>query len=403
MRKRLVFVEQFYFPEGWGGAEMPRELTLFLAARGFNVEVICGRDQYVPVEVDSGVDPSSLGVRIRRIPSLFKGKAKSHKAMRQLWFYIAIIPMLIFGKRPAIYIAQTNPPLAPVLIAIAAYLLRRPLVIIAMDLYPEVAEAHGMLRADSLAGRMLFDIFRRSYRSAERVVALGPVMKRRLIDKGVEADRVVVISNWSTGAPGIVRGNANSLRREWNLEDRFVVVYSGNLGISHEFETLLTAVSLVRKSIHNIMLVVIGDGSRLTQVRDLVAKLDISDVVTFSKFLPAARIPESLGLADLGIVTLGLGYEGLVVPSKILSYMSRGIPILYIGPASDVDHYIGNCDCGISFRNGDVHGVVRGIVELHADPGRLLAMGAHGKLHYDSQFSREQGLLQYEALIHSCL
>jgi glycosyltransferase involved in cell wall biosynthesis len=400
---RLVFVEQFYFPEGWGGAELPRDLTVHLASRGFDVEVICGSDQYVESEADSIADPATEGVTIRRVPSLFSGKARSRKFLRQMWFYLALFPMLAFRRRPNAYIVQTNPPLALVLLAAAAWVQSCPLIIIAMDIYPEVAEAHGLLPAGSLIHKFLFWIFKWSYSRAQRVVSLGPVMSRRLIAKGVDASRIVEISNWSTGTPGIFRGEQNTLRVKWGLQKRFTLVYSGNLGIGHEFHTLLAGFARARRTVTSLSLVVIGDGSRLTEVRNEALQLGLSESIVFADLLPAAMLPESLGLADLALVTLRPGFEGLMVPSKILSYMSRGVPVLYIGPPSDIDFYLSRCNCGISVRNDDVEGVAREIVSLHADAERRQSLGSQGQCYYDGELSRERGLSKYEALIRSCL
>ncbi|MFI4869273.1 MAG: hypothetical protein ACHQDD_07975, partial [Steroidobacterales bacterium] len=140
-----------------------------------------------------------------------------------------------------------------------------------------------------------------------------------------------------------------------------------------------------------------------SEVRDLVAELKLSDIVRFSEFLPATRLPESLGLAELAIVTLRAGFEGLIVPSKILGYMARGIAVMYVGPVSDVDSYISRSGCGVALRNGDVAGVARAIVDLHADPNTLAALGDAGKRYYDAALARDHGLARYEAVVRSCL
>jgi colanic acid biosynthesis glycosyl transferase WcaI len=403
VRTRLIFVEQFYYPEGWGGAELPRDLTEYLAGREFEVEVICGADQYVVSADDSAIDPASLGVRICRVPSLMAGPVRRWRLLRQLWFYLALMPLLMVKRRPQVFVVQTNPPLAVFLVALASRLWRVPMIIIAMDIYPEVAEAHGMVNGSHTLGRVLQRIFRWSYRVAQRVVALGPVMRGRLISKGVSTERIVEISNWATGAPGVVRGAANPLRSEWGLQGQFVLVYSGNLGVGHEFETLLRGFDLARRSVPNSMLVIIGGGSRVSEVRELVAELKLAEFVQFSEFLPAARLPESLGLAELAIVTLRPGYEGLIVPSKIFSYMARGIPVMYIGPVSDVNSYVSRSGCGIMLLNGDVKGVARAICDLQADPTKLASLGEAGKKYYDELLARDHGLARYEAVIRSCV
>jgi hypothetical protein len=149
-RRRIVFVEQFYYPEGWGGAELPRDVTTHLARRGYAVEVICGSDLYAPLNGDPGPDPAAAGVRIRRIPRLFGGDIHRLKLVRQLWFYAGLLPRLLLGGPADVYVAQTNPPLTVPIVALAARLRRRPLIVVAMDIYPDVIVAHGALAEDAV-------------------------------------------------------------------------------------------------------------------------------------------------------------------------------------------------------------------------------------------------------------
>ena len=402
-RSRILFVEQFYFPEGWGGAELPRDLTSHLARGGLDVTVICGSDQYVPVRGDPGDDPARHGVTILRLPALIGGDLHSRKLLRQIWFYMGLLPKLLLRRPPDVFVSQTNPPMAVPLVAFAARLWRRPYLIIAMDVYPEVLVAHGSLQPKSLSARLLDAVFRFAYRSARRVIALGPVMSQRLRDKGVESARLVEISNWSTGSEGVVRGYENRLRAEWGLQDDFVLVYSGNLGIGHEFETLLHGFAMARRQSSALRLVIIGKGSRLEEVQRLASELDLGDAVRFSDLLPADRLPESMGLADLAVVTLRPGFEGLIVPSKLLGCMSRGLPIMYIGPPSDTSVVIDRYGCGFSVDAGDSVGLADALLEAQRSPDRLREMGMGGMAAYDAYLARGHGLRSYEQVIRECL
>lgn len=402
-RARVLFIEQFYYPDGWGGAELPVDVTVHLARRGFAVEVICGSDQYAPLEGEAPTDPRSRGVRIRRIPSLMRGSIHRWKLARQLWFYLALLPLLLLRRPPDVFVAQTNPPLAVILVVAVARLWRRPAVIIAMDVYPEVLIAHGVMRGENLLGQALERLFGWAYRHAQRIVALGPVMRERLQAKGALGGRIVEIPNWATGAPGRLTGADNTLRAEWGLEDKFVLLYSGNLGLAHEFDTLLEGVRLALRSAPSLRLIFIGRGSRLAEVKRRVAELQLENVVRFSDLLPAQRLPESFGIAHLAVVTLQPGFAGLVVPSKLQGYLARGIPVLYIGPDSDIDRYVTRSGGGICRRCDDAQGVAVLLVELAADRERLSGLGTEGRAFYEAQFAKARGLERYEALISSLL
>jgi colanic acid biosynthesis glycosyl transferase WcaI len=402
-KRRILFVEQYYYPEGWGGAELPLDLTLHLADSGFDVEVICGADQYAPVEGTPAPDPRLRGIRIRRIPALIRRNIHQAKLIRQMWFYAALLPLLLFRRPPDLMVSQTNPPLAVVAVAAAARLWRKPFIIIAMDIYPEVLIAHGAMRANSVPAAILRCLFGWAYASARRVVALGPRMSERLQIKGVDRARIVEVPNWSTGAQGLVSGSSNKLRTEWSLEDKFVLLYSGNLGFAHEFETLLQGFERAHQSLPSLRLIFVGRGSRLADVQRRVKELGIAYVVRFNGLLPAERLPESFGIANLAIVTLQPGFEGLVVPSKLQGYMARGIPTLYIGPRSDVDHFIERSAGGVSLRCNDVEGVAEAIIELASDRQRLTTLSRSARQFYDAELNRSRGLDRYESVIQSVL
>jgi glycosyltransferase involved in cell wall biosynthesis len=193
------------------------------------------------------------------------------------------------------------------------------------------------------------------------------------------------------------------LRAELALHDCRVLVYSGNLGVGHEFETLLRALATARRDLPTLRLVVFGNGARLTEVRELAIRMGLRDQVIFELPVAADRLPETLGLADLGVVTLRKGFEGLMVPSKLLGYMARGIPVLYVGPPSDVSELVERHGCGLCAANGETDRLARLIVDACNDEARLASMGEAGRRAYQADLCRERALYRYESLMRDCL
>lgn len=402
--KSVVFTEQFYFPEGWGGAQLPRDLTMHLAARGIQVTVICGSDQYAPVDSgDETPDPRKAGVLIRRVPRLFGGAIHSRKLLKQLWFYVAIMPLLVLRRAPDVFVTQTNPPLLVPLVAAAAWLRRRPFIVIAQDMYPEVMFAHGMARADSFSGRLLGRLFAWAYGRARRVVALGDVMAQRLVAKGVPRPRIEIIPNWATGDETIERGSRNKLRSAWGLDDCFVLLYSGNMGIAHDVTTPLLMLKRVLRHHDRVRLLFIGGGSRLAEAQQAAKELGVEHAVQFRPLVSAAELPHSLGLAHLALVTLRQGFEGLVVPSKLQGYMARGVPTLYVGPHSDAEQILVASGAGKCFRNDAAEQMADYVQSLIERPEQLQTMSAAAVDYYDQHLARDSGLQRYERLIDSFL
>ena len=392
-KKYLVFAEQFYYPEGWGGAQIPLEITMDLARHGWTVDVVCGSDQYAPI-TGASPDPRAAGVRIRRISRLLGGEIHRYKLLKQLWYYALSVPLLA-SCRPAIFIAQTNPPLILPVIAMISWMRRRPLMIIAQDLYPEVIFAHGMVRANGLRAKLLRGVFRWSYRRAQKIISLGPYMTKRLIHKGIAPQRITEISNWATGDEVVVKGSENRLRDAWGLRGKFVVLYSGNIGIAHDMATPIAAVAAALVLVPNIALVIVGQGPRLAEARALVADLCIEHAVQFRPFVPLELLPHSLGLADVALVTLRKGFEGLVVPSKLLGHLARGVPTLYIGPDSDISYFLDESGGGCCFHNGATTLLANELARLAATPEKLEALGTAGRRYYERKLAKHIGLSFY--------
>ncbi len=401
--QKIVLVEQYFFPEGWGGAEIPRDIAIGLQEAGFSVDVLCSKDQYVPMRADESQDPSARGVRIVRAPRIFRGRVHRFKSIRILWFCLYAFPRLLLHRGVDLYITQTNPLLIVPTVALVAFLRRRPLLIIAQDVYPEALFAAGVWSASSLSGRLLNRVFAWSYRRAACVVALGLKMRQRIIEKGVAPSRVRVISNWATGALQTTAAAASPLRREWGLAERFVVLYSGNLGVGHEFRTLLEGVQRARALGVDVHVVFIGGGVRLIETRRLVSVLDLDDWVTFKGFVPAEVLPLCLGLADLAVVTLRQGFEGIIVPSKILGYMARAIPVLYVGPEGDVAEMIRDAECGEVCLPGDSEGVAQVLRRAANEPTLLRQWGDNAQRRYASRYTRGSALNEYVELVRGVI
>lgn len=405
-RPPIIFIEQYYFPEGWSGAQIPCDITIDLANLGYPVSVICGRDQYVPVDPEGrdsrGGDPRKSGIRIRYVPRLPAFLHRPKGLLTQCWFSVFAVSCVLFNDRRTLLMVQTNPPLNVVAAGAMAWLLRRRLIFIAQDLYPEVMIAHGMIKNGGRMAKVLTALYRWAYRRAAGVVSLGPTMTARLRAKGVAEGRVREISNWATGDLSLVRGSSNRLTTEWGLSGKFVVLYSGNLGVAHDVETILRAIAVARTSLSVLRMVIIGAGSRIAEARKLMHSLAIDDLVLFKPLVPDHLLPLSLGVADMGVVSLLPGFDGLVVPSKLFGQMARGIPTVYVGPKnSDVDRLLTKSGGGISVENGNHAGLAARLVEFASNPAALEQMGKSAVSYYARHLSREIGLDGYRSIVAS--
>jgi len=107
-QSRIVFVEHFYYPEGWGGAEARRKIMTHLDRRCYSDEVICGSELYAPLDGDPGPNPAAAGARLWRSPRLLGGDIDRFKMPRKLGYCAGLLPRLSLSAAADVYVAQST-------------------------------------------------------------------------------------------------------------------------------------------------------------------------------------------------------------------------------------------------------------------------------------------------------
>jgi colanic acid biosynthesis glycosyl transferase WcaI len=276
-------------------------------------------------------------------------------------------------RPPDLIVAATDPPLLGML---GAWLKRRwncGLVYNVRDLYPDIAAVNGLTSGSSL--RLLDYANRQAFAAADRIIVVGHDMRERIIAKGVPCERIAVIPDWAD-CRAIRPLGRNRLRESFG--GKFVVMYSGNLGLSQQLETVLEAASLLRED-RRLLFVLIGEGARKAPLIREAAARGLTNV-RFMPYQPREHLAESLGAADLHLIPLKAGAAGCVVPSKVYGIMAAARPfIAMMEPAAEVARIALRYDIGEVIPPGDHLALMAGMVELMENPGRLEAMGLQAR------------------------
>jgi glycosyltransferase involved in cell wall biosynthesis len=336
MTGHLLFLNRFYAPDVSATAQLLTDLAEELAARGEPVTVITSRLLYEDPAARLPAREWRNGVRIRRVWTSRFGRAwLPGRAIDYATFYLsATAALLAEARRGDGIVAMTDPPLLSVPAALVARLRGARLVLWCQDLFPEIAAAHGLRFARGPLGRLLRALRDWSLRRAETVVAIHPTMARRLAALGVPEAKIRVIENWAPAGIRSVPHATNPLRREWGLEGRFVVAYSGNLGRVHDPAGVI---DLVRRTAgRGVTWLFIGGGAGMAELARVVEAENLPDVL-FRPYQPRERLAESLSVADLHLVSLDPAFEGLVWPSKIYGIEAAGRPWIRLRPGLEVE------------------------------------------------------------------
>jgi hypothetical protein len=269
------------------------------------------------------------------------------------------------------------PPLASFLAALFTGIRGGRLVLWIMELNPDQALAAGVLQPDSLFARMLKWMLEYSLARAETIIVLDRFMRERIVDKGVDPARVYVAPPWGQDASGdFDPAGRDAFRRTHQLDDKFVVMYSGNHSPCHPLDTVLEAARRLAPETQ-IHFLFVGGGSEQRRVAEFARNNSLTNI-TCLPYQPLSALAGSLSSADLHLVVLGNPFRGIVHPSKVYNVLRLGIPFLYIGPSpshvSELTPLPGRGDWAFFAEHGDVDLVVSHVRfcaqrGLHQAPG----------------------------------
>lgn len=392
---RIVLLNQYYAPDEAATAQIAGDLGAHLAAAGHDVVAICGDRSYANPQRRYARNEVIDGVAIYRVStSAFGRSSKAGRMLDYAGFVFGSVLRLLFGRRPDVVIALTTPPMVAAIPLLVRHVRRFKVVFWSMDVYPDLAFQLGAIRARSVAGRIATRVASWILRSTDVTVALGDTMAARLRDSG--GRNVAVVHNWADEQtiPPPERGDRPAAAAQ---QQPFVVLYSGNLGLAHEFDTLIAAAAQLATELPHVQFSFAGVGPRLSEVQ--AATRDLRNV-EFRSFVPRNRLGESLRAGHVHLVTLRPDMAGLLVPSKIYGILAAARPTIYIGPAAgEVHDILREGRCGTSIRNGDVSGLVAAIQSYVSDPGRLQGEGANARSEFESRFTKATGLRSFQQII----
>ena len=286
---------------------------------------------------------------------------------------LALFRCLFFGPRPDVIIAMTDPPLACLVGLITSRVRKCKFIYNIQDLHPDMSLASGLVRPGwivSLWGRLHEWALRRG----DLIVVPGEDMKERLLAKGVRCDSIAVVRNGS--APIDLPSHTNHPRiKEIRGDFPFVIIHAGNLGFAGSWESIVDAARLLIDE--NIGIVFVGDGVLRSR---LEARCKDLHHVRFLNYLPHHDLPYVLGAADLQVVTLKRGLEGLVVPSKTYPILMSGRPILAITPErSDVGRLVREAQCGLLADPDSADSIAQSMLFARDHPEEVTKMAFRAK------------------------
>jgi len=393
-RPRLLVFNQYYWPGVEATAHLLSELCAALAEE-FDVTVVTGR---LPQPGGEPGRTTHEGVEIVRVHSTAYDRSALHlRALNYATYLAQSLRAGLAAGKPDVVLCMTDPPIIADVALIVARRFGVPLVVVSQDVFPEIA-----VELKRLENPAVIEILRRAIGAylerADRVVAIGETMRERLEQKGAPAERLRVIPNWVDSTVLTPQPRDNEWAREHGLDDRFVVMHSGNVGYAQNLDALVRAATFLR-DLDRLTIAIVGEGSRRAPLMELAELLE-TESVYFLQYQPREVLPQSLSAADVHVVGLARGLSGYVVPSRLYGIMAVGRPVIVAAePSSETAQLVERVGCGVVLPPGRPELLAEEIRRAHDGLLDLDELGRRGREYVTAEADRSVAVRRYRDLL----
>ena len=402
---KIMLMAQCYAPENISAAVLVTELATDLARRGHQVSVITSAPNYPEGRVFSGYQNGVYqvemldGVRVIRTWSYISPTKKFWSRIFHYGTYSSTAFYgALFAGRPDVLVSY-SPPLP---LGLSAWLLSRiwhiPWVLQIEDLYPDAAVAAGIMKNKKVISFFLkMENF--LYQNSHHISVISESFRKILLAKKVPNSKLDVIPVWADPEEVHPLPKENSFRRQHKLENKFVIMYAGNIGLTSCLEDVLQAAELLKEQ-KDIQFLIVGEGVKKLSLEAESQKKQIPNI-SFLPYQPREFLAEMLAAADVSLVTLNEGAALSSLPSKIFNIMASARPIIAVAPlGSELMQIVEDAACGWTVAPGSPVELAVTIIQLLARDSNLITMGQNGRACLERNYSRRHCVDLYEKMLN---
>jgi len=379
---RICILNEFFHPDTTGGtgtvlSNLAR--TLCDNYPNVQIDVLTSRYQYRG-DNKLATFENWHGIPIRRLST--PRASQSSTVLRlivNVLFSVATFLRLMVGRKYDLILVGTAPP--P--LAMAAHWIKRlrgtPYVYVIYDLEPDRAVSMKVLSPTNPLVSLVRKRQASWLRASAKAIVLGRCMRDHLRENyQLPASQIGVIPIGADPEEVDPRNKDTRFRAEQAI-DGFIVLYSGNFGRYHNFDTVLDAAKRLKAEQKKITFVLVGSGHQKDHIAHRIQNENIDNVKMYP-FVPKDDYADLLASCDVSLVTLEPGMEGLCVPSKFYNILAAGRPTLAImSQRCEVAKVIMETDCGVQVNQGDTEQLVRVLTELSESPDQVEQMGKNAR------------------------
>jgi glycosyltransferase involved in cell wall biosynthesis len=296
-------------------------------------------------------------------------------------------------------ILGTTPPIFQAVSAwFVAMIRRKPFLLEVRDLWPEFGVSMGVLK-NPLVIWLARWLEKFLYNRATHILVNSPAYKEYMIKKHVPENKITYISYGTDIDMFNPNVDGSSIRKELNLEDKFVVLYAGALGQANDIDTILRAAERL-KQYNKIYFVLFGDGKERERLQNEANKLNLSNVI-FAGVKAKKEMPQVIASADVCLAILqDIPMFRTTYPNKVFDYMAAGrATVLVIDGITR--ELIESSYGGVFVQPNDDEALASTILDLSQNADIVKQMGLNAREYLVKNLDRREKLNETLALLES--
>ena len=407
---RVLLLTLVFGPDTVSTASIMTAIAHGLQDRGHDLTVLTSIPHYNPsqeLKQQSAYSASVLrpvkrsvedGVKVIRVLMPQKRQRVWRRAFDYTLFQglTTLIGLSSVGKQDVVLV--TSPPIT---LGLTGYLLSRwqriPFIYNVQELWPDVLVRMGVLK-NGLLARFLYRVEGFVYREAAATSAIGRIFLEALTNKGVPREKLYFTPNFADTEWIKPLPKDNPLSRSLELQDKFVALYAGNIGLTQGLEMLVHVAHIVRDE-DSIRILIVGDGAARRDLERSIAESGLSNIMLLP-FQPPDRVPELYAMSDVCLVPLKYGCAWDTVPSKAYTAMSAGRAVIAsVEEYTELSLLVRDAASGLVVPPESPEDVATAILQLHANPERRSQLGKNGRECIVERYSRQSVVNEYDRMI----
>ncbi|MEO1979000.1 MAG: glycosyltransferase family 4 protein, partial [Fuerstiella sp.] len=334
------------------------------------------------------------GVTIHRAShTSFSKRYMLLKAVSFVSFVMACRRRIHRVPQPDVIVFETDPFLMPFVADRLHRSTGYSMVGYLQDIYPDVAVALGKAHNGWLIRKLrsaLFDVYKR----CQRMIVLSSDMQQLLVADGISSETTCVIPNWADSDSFRPVDRDNVFLQRHSLEGKFVVMYSGNLGLTQRLEDFVEAAALLQGE-SDVHFVFIGQGARRADLERQVKDLGLANV-SFFDYQPIEELAHILSAADLHLIPLNKALSQCLMPSKLYGILAAGRPYLTTAPeGGELFGITQDEQVGFTVPSGDPKKIADVILAARANSSELCAMRERARQLAESRFTKHHSVAAF--------